>query len=136
MSSKLKLEIVTPEAIILSEDVDMVTLPGVEGELGVYPMHIPLMTQIIPGELRFIKDGEERLMAVGEGFVEVTGEKVSILTDMAIEAKDIDEAKALEAQKRAEARLKEKISDVEAAAAQAAIARTVTQLQIKRKIKK
>jgi F-type H+-transporting ATPase subunit epsilon len=113
----------------------MVTLPGVEGELGVYPMHIPLMTQIVPGELRFIKDGEERLMAVGEGFVEITGEKISILTDMAIEAKDIDEAKALEAQKRAEARLKEKISDEEAAAAQAAIARSVTQLQIKRKMK-
>ncbi|HON08537.1 MAG TPA: F0F1 ATP synthase subunit epsilon [Verrucomicrobiota bacterium] len=136
MSSKLKLEIVTPEAIILSEDVEMVTLPGVEGELGIYPMHIPLMTQIVPGELRFIKDGEERLMAVGEGFVEITGDKISILTDMAIEAKDIDEAKALDAQKRAEARLKEKISDEEAAAAQAAIARSVVQLQIKRKVKR
>jgi len=136
MSSKLKLEIVTPEAIILSEDVEMVTLPGVEGELGIYPMHIPLMTQIVPGELRFIKDGEERLMAVGEGFVEITGDKISILTDMAIESKDIDEAKALDAQKRAEARLKEKISDEEAAAAQAAIARSVVQLQIKRKVKR
>jgi len=136
MSSKLKLEIVTPEAIILSEDVEMVTLPGVEGELGVYPMHIPLMTQIVPGELRFIKDGEERLMAVGEGFVEITGDKISILTDMAIESKDIDEAKALEAQKRAESRLREKISDEEAAMAQAAIARSVVQLQVKRKVKR
>ncbi|MGC8744779.1 MAG: F0F1 ATP synthase subunit epsilon [Verrucomicrobiia bacterium] len=136
MAGKIKLEIVTPEAIIFSDEVDMVTLPGIEGEMGVYPMHVPLMTQIVPGELKFIKSGEETLMAVGEGFAEITGEKVAILTDMAIQAKDIDEAQAEEARRRAEARLREKISDEEAAAAQAAIARSIVQIQIKRKIRK
>ncbi|MGB9602801.1 MAG: F0F1 ATP synthase subunit epsilon [Limisphaerales bacterium] len=136
MAGKIKLEIVTPEAVIFSDEVDMVTLPGIEGEMGVYPMHVPLMTQIVPGELKFIKSGEETLMAVGEGFAEITADKVSILTDMAIQAKDIDEAQAEEARRRAEARLREKISDEEAAAAQAAIARSIVQLQIKRKVRK
>ncbi|MGC9036701.1 MAG: F0F1 ATP synthase subunit epsilon [Verrucomicrobiia bacterium] len=136
MAGKIKLEIVTPEAVIFSDEVDMVTLPGIEGEMGVYPMHVPLMTQIVPGELKFIKSGEETLMAVGEGFAEITTDKVSILTDMAIQAKDIDEAQAEEARRRAEARLREKISDEEAAAAQAAIARSIVQLQIKRKVRK
>ncbi|MGC8886312.1 MAG: F0F1 ATP synthase subunit epsilon [Verrucomicrobiia bacterium] len=136
MAGKIKLEIVTPEAVIFSDEVDMVTLPGIEGEMGVYPMHVPLMTQIVPGELKFIKSGEETLMAVGEGFAEITADKVSILTDMAIQAKDIDEAQAEEARRRAEARLREKISDEEATAAQAAIARSIVQLQIKRKVRK
>ena len=80
----LKLEIVTPEAVTFSEDVEMVTLPGVEGEMGIYPQHVPLMTQIVPGELVVRKSGQERLLAVGEGFVEITGESVSVLTDMAM----------------------------------------------------
>lgn len=136
MAGKIKLEIVTPEAIIYSDEVDMVTLPGIEGEMGIYPMHVPLMTQIVPGELKILKSGEETLMAVGEGFVEITNDKVSVLTDMAIQAKDIDEAQAEEARRRAEARLKEKISDEEAAAMQAAITRSIVQIQVKRKVRK
>ena len=80
----LKLEIVTPEAKIYSEDVDMVTLPGSEGELGVYPKHVPLLTTLKPGELRVMKDGRETAMAVGEGFVEIKADAVSVLTDMAL----------------------------------------------------
>ena len=68
----LKLEIVTPEAKIYSEDVDMVTLPGVEGEMGIYPMHVPLMTQVAAGELIARKNGQDQYLAVGEGFVEIT----------------------------------------------------------------
>src|SRR5207247_3020446 len=67
----LRLEIVTPEEKIYSEDVEMVTLPGSEGELGVYPKHVPLLTTLVPGELRVLKDGRERSMAIGEGFVEI-----------------------------------------------------------------
>src|SRR5205809_5300921 len=107
MAATLKLEIVTPEAKTYSEDVEMVTLPGVEGEMGIYPMHVPLMTQIVAGEIVVRKDGQEYFLAVGEGFVEITGDKVAIMTDMAIKAADIDEAKADEARRRAEARLAE-----------------------------
>jgi F-type H+-transporting ATPase subunit epsilon len=129
----LKLEIVTPEAVTFSEDVEMVTLPGVEGEMGIYPMHVPLMTQIVPGEIVVRRSGQEVLLAVGEGFVEITGESVSVLTDMAITADNIDEVKAEEARKRAEARLAEKMSDEETAVVQAALANSIAQLNVKRR---
>ena len=80
----LKLEIVTPEEKIYSEDVEMVTLPGSEGELGVYPKRVPLLTTLKPGELRVVKSGRESTMAIGEGFVEIKGDAVSVLTDMRI----------------------------------------------------
>ena len=129
----LKLEIVTPEAVTFSENVEMVTLPGVEGEMGIYPMHVPLMTQIVPGEIAVRCSGQDVFLAVGEGFVEITGESVSVLTDMAITADKIDEAKAEEARKRAEARLAEKLSDEEAAVVQAALANSLAQLNVKRR---
>ena len=129
----LKLEIVTPESKVYSEDVDMVTLPGVEGEMGIFPMHIPLMTQIAAGEIVARKGGQDFFLAVGEGFVEVTGERVAILTDMAIKADDIDEAKAEEARARAEARLQEKLTEEEQGTVQAALAHSLTQLNVKRR---
>ena len=70
----LRLEIVTPEATTYSENVEMVVLPGSEGELGVYPRHVPLLTTVKPGELRIFKDGRATSLAIGEGFVEITGE--------------------------------------------------------------
>ena len=133
MANTLKLEIVTPEAKIYSESVDMVTLPGVNGEMGIYPMHVPLMTQVVAGELSVRKDGRDHYLAIGEGFVEITGERVALMTDMAIKADDIDEAKAEEARKRAEARLQEKISDEESATVQAALAYSLAQLKVKRR---
>lgn len=129
----LKLEIVTPEAKIYSDDVEMVTLPGIEGEMGIYPMHVPLMTQIVAGELIARKAGQDQYLAIGEGFVEITGERVAIMTDMAIKDADIDEAKAEEARKRAEARLAEKIDGEEAASVQAALAHSLAQLNVKRR---
>ena len=129
----LKLEIVTPEARIYSEDVEMVTLPGTEGEMGIYPMHIPLMTQVASGEIIARQNGKDHFLAIGEGFVEITGERVAILTDMAIKADDIDEAKAEEARKRAEARLQEKLTDEENATIQAALLHSLTQLNVKRR---
>src|ERR1051325_4731000 len=121
MAATLKLEIVTPDAKVYSEDVEMVTLPAVEGEMGIFPQHVPLMTQIVPGEIIARKGGEDFFLAIGEGFVEVTGDRVAILADMAIRAENIDEAKAEEARRRAEARLAEHLDDEESAAVQAAL---------------
>jgi len=133
MASTLKLEIVTPEAKIYSENVEMVTLPASEGEMGVYPMHVPLMTQVNSGELVVRKDGQDYILAVGEGFVEITGDHVAVLTDMAMKADDIDVVKAEEARKRAEARLAEKLSDEEQATVQAALMHSLAQLKVKRR---
>jgi F-type H+-transporting ATPase subunit epsilon len=132
MASTLKVEIVTPEAVAYSENVDMVVLPGAEGELGVYPMHVPLMTQIIPGEVLVKRGAQESLLAVGEGFAEITPFRVSILTDMAMKADNIDEAAVEEARRRAEARRSEKLTDEESARVEAAIARAAAQLKVKR----
>ncbi len=131
----LKLEIVTPESKVYSEDVDMVTLPGVEGEMGIFPMHVPLMTQLTSGEVSVRKGGQDYFLAVGDGFVEVTGDRVSILTDMAIKAENIDEAKAEEARRRAEARLSEKLDEEQVAAVNAALANSLAQLKVKRRQK-
>jgi F-type H+-transporting ATPase subunit epsilon len=136
MAATLKLEIVTPEAKTYSEDVEMVTLPGVEGEMGIYPQHVPLLTQVIAGEVVVRKGGQDYFLAVGEGFVEITGERVAILTDMAIRAENIDETKAEEARKRAEQRLSEKLDDEEAAMVSAALAHSLAQLNVKRRQRK
>ena len=133
MAATLKLEIVTPDAKVYSEDVDMVTLPGVEGEMGILPSHVPLMTQLAAGEVAVRKGGQDFFLAVGDGFVEVTGERVSILTDMAIKAENIDEQKAEEARQRAEARLAEKLDDTEIANVSAALAHSLAQLKVKRR---
>ena len=133
MSATLKLEIVTPEAKVYSEDVDMVTLPGSEGEMGVFPLHVPLMTQIVAGELAVRKGGQESVLAVGEGFAEITGDRVCILTDMAIKSDDIDERKVEEARRRAEARLQDKLSDSEEAMVKAALTHSLAQLKVKRR---
>ena len=129
----LKLEIVTPDAKTYSEDVEMVTLPGVEGEMGIYPMHVPLMTAVVPGEVIVRKDGRDQLLAIGEGFVEITADRVAILTDMAIRAENIDEAKAEEARRRAEARLAEHLDDEETAVVNASLAHSLAQLRVKRR---
>src|SRR4030095_4362843 len=105
MASTLRLEIVTPESKAYSDDVELVVLPAAEGEIGVYPMHVPLLTQILPGELIVTKGGQTHHLAVGEGFVEVTQDRVNVLVDMAIEEKAIDESAAEAAVKRAEAAL-------------------------------
>src|SRR5438046_5515954 len=133
MAATLRLEIVTPEAKTYSEVVEMVTLPGVEGEMGIYPMHVPLMTQIVAGEVIARKDGRDYFLAIGGGFVEITADRVAILTDMAIRAENIDEAKAEEARRRAEARLNERIDDEEAALVSASLAHSLAQLRVKRR---
>jgi len=133
MTNTLKLRIVTPESTFYEEEVDMVTLPGVEGQMGLLPGHIPMMTQMVPGELIVQKDGRDQFLAVGEGLVEVSSERVDILTDMAIGAENIDEAKAEEARQRAAARLRERISSGEVAIVNASLVRSLAQLRVKRR---
>ena len=136
MNATLKLQIVTPDGIAFSDDVEMVTLPGSEGQLGVLPQHIPLMTQIVPGEIIVRKDGSDRLLAVGEGLVEITSDSVAILTDMAVAAEDIDAAKVEEARQRAEERLREHLSNEEIAGVHSALARLMAELNVKQDYRK
>jgi F-type H+-transporting ATPase subunit epsilon len=133
MPDTMRLEIITPEGVVYSEDVEMVTLPAMVGQMGVYPHHVPLMTQMTPGEIIVLKDRRESYLATGEGLINVTGDCVSVLTDLAIAADRIDEAKAEEARVRAEARLREKLSDEEVAAVNASLVRSVAQLHVKRR---
>jgi F-type H+-transporting ATPase subunit epsilon len=132
-TTTLKLEIVTPAGTVYSEHVEMVTLPGVAGQMGIYPRHVPLMTQLVPGEMIVRKEGRDVFIATGEGLIEVTGRRVSILTDLAIPADRIDEMKAEEARQRAEARLREKLSDEEIASVNGSLARSLAQLRVKRR---
>jgi|SRR5215472_3407325 len=133
MSSTLRLEIVTPETTVYSEPVEMVTLPGVEGQMGILPQHVRLITQIVPGELTVRKNGHDEYLAIGEGLVEVTNDHVSIVTNMAVAVDNIDEAAAEEARQRAAARLREKLSSEEVASVNAALARSLAQLNVKRR---
>ena len=133
MAETLKLEIITPESVIYSEEVDMVTLPGSEGEAGIYPNHVPLMTKVQAGELIAKKASSIEILAVGEGFAEITGDRVSILTDNASNSTDIDEVAAEEARTKAEKRLKEgDISEDEAKALNQAILYSAAQIKAKR----
>ena len=129
----LKLEVVTPEAIAYSEDVDFVVLPGSEGELGVYPRHVPVLTALKPGELRILKDGRETVLAVGEGFVEIKGDAVSVLTDMALSSEQIDLGAAEAAVERAKTAMKEDHGAEEVAAIQASLQKALAQLHVKRR---
>ena len=129
----LRLEIVTPEIKTFSDDVELVVFPGSEGEMGILENHAALVTTLQPGELRYTKDGKEHELAVGEGVVEVTGTTVSVLTDLAIGEADIDEAVVQDALDRAQMALQEKLGDEEIATVQAAIQKSLAQLNLKRK---
>jgi F-type H+-transporting ATPase subunit epsilon len=131
----LHLEIVTPEKLIFEGDVDSIVIPGSEGELGVLPQHIPLMTQIKPGEVVISKDGKKDYLAVGEGFATVTQERVNILTDMAIAWQHIDESAAEAAIERAKATLagKHELSEEEVASVQASLLKSLAQVSVKRR---
>ncbi len=133
MAPTLRLEIVTPEGTVFSDDVELVTIPCVEGQIGVLPHHVDLMTRMVPGEMLVRRSGHDEYMAIGRGLVEVTGAQVSIATDMAVAAASIDEAKAEDARKRAAARLREKLSSEEVASVNAALAKSLAQLRVKKR---
>lgn len=136
MAATLKLEIVTPEAMVFSDDVEMVSLTGIDGDMGIYPDHMPLMTQLVAGEIIARKNASDISLAVGDGFIQVTKDRVAILTDMAIKLENIDEAAAEQAKQKAEARLAQKLTDEESATVQASLAHATAQLKVKQRHKK
>ena len=133
MIPALKLEITTPTGRVYSKEVDMVTLPGQEGEMGILPMHVPLITLLGDGEIVARRGNEEDRVLVNGGCAEITPERVAILTVFATDSAAIDEKKAEDARARAEARLKEKISPEEVALVQASLSHSLAQLKFKRR---
>lgn len=134
--SSIKLDVVTAEGAVFSDDVDMVVAPGTEGQLGILPHHTPLMTMLQPGELRVKKGGEESSLAITGGFLEVRPDRVIVLADAAERAEEIDIARAEEAKRRAEERLKQPIAETDHARAEAALRRALTRLQVVEKRKR
>ncbi len=128
--AKLKFEIVTAERLVYSDDVDIVIAPGVEGQLGILPGHAPLMTMLQPGELLVRKSGEEVAMFVSGGFLEVMGNRVTVLADVAERAEEIDVQRAEAARCRAEDRLKAHPSDMDLTLAEAALRRSLVRLKV------
>ena len=129
--AKIRLDIVTAERLVYSDEVDEVIAPGVEGQLGILPHHTPLMTMLQPGELIAKKDSEEFSLAISGGFLEVRPDRVIVLADSAERADDIDIARAEEAKRRAEQRLAEKyVPEVDSAKAEASLRRSLIRLKI------
>jgi F-type H+-transporting ATPase subunit epsilon len=128
--AKLQVELVTAEGRVLSTEADFVRAPGLDGELGVLPRHIPLMTPLKPGEVLVRNDGDEEYLFVAGGFLEVLPDRVVILADAAERAEDIDEARAEEARRRAQQIMEQKPADVDVAEAAAALERALFRLRI------
>jgi len=132
----IKLDIVTAERVVFSDDVDVVVAPGVEGQLGILPHHAPLMTMLQPGELRVRKRGEEFSLAVSGGFLEVRPDRVIVLADTAERAEEIDIARAEEAKRRAQEELSRRPAEVDAARAEAALRRSLIRLKVSERRRK
>jgi F-type H+-transporting ATPase subunit epsilon len=128
--STIHVDIVTAERTVFSDDVDIVVAPGIEGELGILPRHAPLLTALQAGELRMRKAGEQIVIAIGGGFMDVAPDRVVILADSAERAEEIDMARAEAARKRAEELMKQKLSDVDFASAEAALRRSMIRLKV------
>ena len=127
------LEIVTAESLVYSEEIDVLVAPGIDGELGILPRHAPLLTALKPGEIRVVKDGEDTYMAVSGGFMEVIGNKITILADTAERVEDIDVERAEEALKLAEERAAARTSDMALERALASIRRSQARIKVARR---
>lgn len=128
--SPIKLEVVTAERLVYSDEVDILVAPGMEGELGILPHHEPLMTILQAGEMMARKGNEEISWAISGGFLEVQRERIIVLADTAERDDEIDLQRAEEAKRRAEERLREKTSTVDASRAEAALQRSLTRLKV------
>ncbi len=126
----IRLDIVTAERAVYSEEVEIVVAPGIEGQLGILPHHTPLMTTLVPGELRVRKGGEETLLAITGGFLEVRPDRVIILADAAERDEEIDLARAEAAKKRAEERLAHPTPEIDIARAEAALNRALARIKV------
>lgn len=129
----VRLEIMTAERLVYSEDVDVVVAPGSEGELGILPHHAPLLTILQPGELMVRKDGEESYIATTGGFLEVMANRVVVLADAVERAEEIDEERALEAMRRAQERIATHGSDLDLQRALASLRRAQARLKVVRR---
>ena len=129
----MRLEIITAERPVLADDVDALTAPGIDGELGILPHHAPLMTMLQPGEIIIHKDGQETYLAVTGGFLEVMGNQVTILSDACENSDEIDEQRAQEAVGRAQERIANRTSDISLESASAALRRAETRLRVARR---
>jgi F-type H+-transporting ATPase subunit epsilon len=130
----LKLEIITPEVKIFEGDITSVVLPGADGQMEILPQHETLITELTAGELRILQNGQTKVLAIGEGFAEITGTSVGVLTDGAVNEVEIDEAAAEAAVKRAEELLKSNtLEGEELEATQASLARSLAQINVKRR---
>lgn len=127
---RVRLDIVTAEKVVYSDDVDLIVAPGIEGELGILPHHTPLMTALQAGELRVSKGGEEFYLAIAGGFLEVRPDRVIVLADAAERAEEIDIARAEAARKHAEEQLEHKLSTADASLAEAALRRSLARLKV------
>jgi len=134
--SAIKLDIVTAERVIFSDDVDILVAPGVEGQLGILPHHAPLMTMLQPGELRVRKGKEELSMAITGGFLEVRPDRIIVLADAAERVEEINIKRAEEAKHRAQERLKQRTPEVDLARAEAAMRRALARLKVVEKRRK
>jgi F-type H+-transporting ATPase subunit epsilon len=128
--SPVRLDIVTAERLVYSEEVEAVIAPGVEGQLGILPHHAPLMTMLEPGELLVRKGGEELSMAISGGFLEVRPDRVIVLAEAAERAEEIDLARAEEAKRRAQEQLSHRVPEVDVARAEAALRRSLARLKV------
>ena len=127
----LRVEVVTGEReVLVEDDVDMVVAPGIEGQFGILPRHAPLVTTLTPGELRITKGGDERVLAIGGGFLEAGPTRVMVLADTAEHAEEIDIARAEEARRRAQDALANRRGDVDPAALNAAMQRSAIRLRV------
>jgi F-type H+-transporting ATPase subunit epsilon len=137
MAMTMHVNIASAETEIFSGTVEQVYAPAIMGEVGIYPRHTPLLTQLKPGEVRIIKEGGgEDFFFVSGGILEVQPHVVTVLADTAVRAHDLDEAKAIEAKQAAEQALKDRQSDIDYAKAQAELAEAVAQLQAIQRIRK
>jgi len=128
--SPVRVDIVTAERVVYSDDVDIVVAPGALGQLGILPHHAPLMTTLYPGELITRKSGEERVLAISGGFIEVRPERVIVLADAAEREDEIDLSRAEAAKERARQRLTHPVSGVDVARAEAALQRALTRIKV------
>jgi F-type H+-transporting ATPase subunit epsilon len=134
--ASLKLDIVTAERVVYSEEVDIIIAPGMEGQLGILPHHAPLMTILQAGELVVRRGGQEDILAISGGFLEVRPDRVIILADSAERAEEIDMERAEAAKKRAEERLKEKPTEVDMNRVEASLRRAIARLNVADKMKR
>jgi F-type H+-transporting ATPase subunit epsilon len=132
----VRLDIVTAERVVFSEDVDILVAPGILGQLGVLPHHTPLMTTLEPGELLVRKSGEEISMAISGGFLEVRPDRIIVLADAAERADEIDMARAEAAKSRAQQRLTQPAPEIDLAQAEAALRRALARLRVAGKRRK